>query len=63
MPTGVYERKPKREERDMKIIEQWRIGWSQTEIARQLGTTRCTVAGVLSRAREAGLVGYRNAGW
>ena len=44
-------------ERNAAIIRRWKSGLTQTDIGRLMGISRSIVAGVLTRAREDGLIG------
>src|SRR4029450_10256821 len=53
--SGVFDRSTA--ERNAAIIRHWRFGLTQTSIGRLMGISRSIVAGVLTRAREEGLIG------
>jgi GcrA cell cycle regulator len=53
--SGVFDRMPA--ERNAAIIRHWKFGLTQTDIGRLMGISRSIVAGVLTRAREEGLIG------
>ena len=53
--SGVFARSTA--ERNAAIIRHWKFGLTQTGIGRLMGISRSIVAGVLTRAREDGLIG------
>ncbi len=53
--SGVFDRSTA--ERNAAIIRHWKFGLTQTGISRLMGISRSIVAGVLTRAREEGLIG------
>ena len=53
--SGVFDRSTA--ERNAAIIRHWKFGLTQTGIGRLMGISRSIVAGVLTRAREEGLIG------
>jgi GcrA cell cycle regulator len=53
--SGVFDRSTA--ERNAAIIRHWKFGLTQTGIGRLMGISRSIVAGVLTRAREDGLIG------
>ena len=55
MTQGVFDRSTA--ERNAAIIRHWKFGLTQTRISRLMGITRSIVAGVLTRARQDGLIG------
>jgi hypothetical protein len=55
MTQGVFDRSTA--ERNAAIIRHWKFGLTQTGIGRLMGISRSIVAGVLTRAREDGLIG------
>jgi hypothetical protein len=55
MTQGVFDRSTA--ERNAAIIRHWKFGLTQTGIGRLMDISRSIVAGVLTRAREDGLIG------
>ena len=53
--SGVFVRSTA--ERNAAIIRHWKFGLTQTDIGRLMGISRSIVGGVLTRAREDGLIG------